>query len=110
RKAKGVNFLKAYGGGKKKLGERLKISTEEAREWLLKWDVTYPGVPFTRWKNRQSGCWKCEARPNVHRRSLGFLSCHKDCINFLMDYQLLTDSANSKDERGAADTLIKPPP
>jgi hypothetical protein len=53
---------------------------------------------------------KYEPRPNVHRRSLGFLSCHKNDINFLMDYQLSNDSANSKDERGAADTLIKRPP
>jgi DNA polymerase I len=45
RKAKGVNFLKAYGGGAKKLAERLKIDESEARAWLAKWDATYPRVP-----------------------------------------------------------------
>jgi DNA polymerase I len=45
RKAKGVNFLKAYGGGAKKVGERLKISPEEAAVWLEMWDQTYPRVP-----------------------------------------------------------------
>ena len=42
RKAKGVNFLKAYGGGAKKLGQRLKIDESEAKAWLAKWDATYP--------------------------------------------------------------------
>jgi DNA polymerase I len=45
RKAKMINFLKAYGGGAKLLAERLKISEEEAKSWLHQWDVTYPMVP-----------------------------------------------------------------
>jgi DNA polymerase-1 len=57
RKAKSTNFLKAYGGGAKKLAERLKISEEEAKGWLLKWDIAYPRVPAyrmeqqTKWKS-----------------------------------------------------------
>ena len=55
RKAKGVNFLKAYGGGAKKLGERLKISEEEAKAWLLQWDITYPLVPAYNREQQRSG-------------------------------------------------------
>ena len=53
RKAKGVNFLKAYGGGKKKLAERLKISEEEAASWLAMWDVTYNRVPLYRMEQQR---------------------------------------------------------
>jgi uracil-DNA glycosylase family 4 len=58
RRAKNINFLKAYGGGAKKLAERLGISVEEAREWLAKWDITFPRVPT--YKLEQQRKWKAD--------------------------------------------------
>jgi DNA polymerase-1 len=58
RKAKTINFLKAYGGGAKLLAERLGISEEEAQQWLHKWDVTYPLVPA--YNLEQQRKWKAD--------------------------------------------------
>jgi DNA polymerase-1 len=58
RKAKTINFLKAYDGGAKLLAERLKISEEEAASWLYQWDVTYPMVPA--YNLAQQRKWKTE--------------------------------------------------
>ena len=59
RKAKTINFLKAYGGGKTLLAERLKISEEEADSWLKQWDITYPRVP--EYNREQQRKWKTQA-------------------------------------------------
>jgi DNA polymerase I-like protein with 3'-5' exonuclease and polymerase domains len=59
RKAKTINFLKAYGGGAKLLAERLKISEEEGKTWLHQWDVTYPRVPA--YNLEQQRKWKTDA-------------------------------------------------
>jgi DNA polymerase-1 len=56
RKAKAVNFLKSYGGGKAKLAKQLKISEDEAEQWLRKWDTTYPLVPL--YKEMQKRAWR----------------------------------------------------
>jgi DNA polymerase I-like protein with 3'-5' exonuclease and polymerase domains len=58
RKAKTINFLKAYGGGKRLLAERLKISEEEADSWLKQWDITYPRVPA--YNLEQQRKWKTD--------------------------------------------------
>jgi DNA polymerase I-like protein with 3'-5' exonuclease and polymerase domains len=75
RKAKGVNFLKAYGGGAKKLSEKLKIDESEAMAWLAKWDLTYPRAPA--YKMEQQRKWKpaisripLETDPRHFRRCL----------------------------------------
>jgi len=59
RKAKTINFLKAYGGGKKLLAARLKISEEEADSWLKQWDITYPRIPT--YNREQQQKWKADA-------------------------------------------------
>jgi DNA polymerase I-like protein with 3'-5' exonuclease and polymerase domains len=58
RKAKTINFLKAYGGGATLLAQRLKISEEEAKDWLHQWDVTYPYVPA--YNLEQQRKWKTD--------------------------------------------------
>jgi DNA polymerase-1 len=56
RKAKGVNFLNAYGGGAKKLSKNLKITEAEAWQWLKGWNETYPEVG--RFKRVQKDAWR----------------------------------------------------
>lgn len=58
RKAKAINFLKSYGGGKRKLAKQLKITEDEAQAWLDKWDAAYPLVPI--YKDNQAALWRSQ--------------------------------------------------